>query len=86
MATYLIVHEVEDVEHWLSSPKRSEVFGALGVSHRTFADPEGSNRVGLLVEIPDLDAFQTFMQSEDAAAAMKNDGVRPDTLLMLAER
>lgn len=86
MATYLIVHEVEDVERWLSSPKRSELFGAMGVSHRTFADPQGSNRVGLLLEVPDLDAFQAFLQSEDAAAAMKHDGVRPDTRLMLAER
>ena len=27
MATHVIFHEVDDVEHWLSSPKREEVFG-----------------------------------------------------------
>ena len=30
MATYLITHEVDDVEHWWNSPKREEVFGPLG--------------------------------------------------------
>ena len=30
MATYVITHEVDDVDHWLSSPKREEVFGPWG--------------------------------------------------------
>lgn len=85
MATYLITHEVDDVDHWAASTKREEVFGPLGVTARTFRDPQGSNRVGLVAEIPDLDAFNEFMQSEEAAEAMKHDGVRPETLLVLAE-
>lgn len=85
MATYLIFHEVDDVEHWLASGSRDEVFGPLGVTTRTFTDPGGSNRVGLLAEIPDMDAFQAFMQTEEAADAMKHDGVRAETLLVLAE-
>ena len=85
MATYLAFHEVDDVEHWLSSPKREEVFGPMGVTARTFHDPEGSQRVGLVVEIPDLAAYQEFMQTEAAADAMKHDGVRPETLLVLSE-
>jgi len=85
MATHLIFHEVDDVEHWLQSPKREEVFGPLGITARTFRDPEGSNRVGLLVEIPDMAKFQEFMQTEEAAEAMRHDGVRPDTLLVLDE-
>ena len=52
MATHVIFHEVDDVEHWLSSPKREEVFGPMGITVRTFRDPQGSNRVGLIVEIP----------------------------------
>src|SRR5581483_4805635 len=51
MATHVIFHEVDDVEHWLSSPKREEVFGPMGITVRTFRDPQGSNRVGLIVEI-----------------------------------
>ena len=85
MATYLVFHEVDDVEHWLSSPKREEVFGPMGVTARTFHDPEGSQRVGLVVEIPDLAAYQEFMETEAAADAMKHDGVRPETLLVLSE-
>src|SRR5438105_8029260 len=54
MATHIAFHEVEDVEHWLRSPKREEVFGPLGITMRAFRDPEVSNRVGLIAEIPDL--------------------------------
>ena len=85
MATYLITHEVDDVDHWSNSPKRAEVFGPLGISLRTFRDPAGSNRVGLIAEIPDLKAFEEFLQSETAAEAIRHDGVRIDTLLVLAE-
>ena len=85
MATYLITHEVEDVDAWKASPKREEVFGPMGITVRTFSDPAGSNRVGLVAEIPDLEAFQAFMQTDEAAEAMKHDGVRPETLLVLRE-
>jgi hypothetical protein len=80
-----VFHEVDDVDHWLSSPRRQEVFGPMGISVRTFRDPEGSNRVGLIAEIPDMDAFRAMMQSEEGADAMKFDGVRPETLLTLTE-
>ena len=85
MPTYLAFHEVDDVEHWRNMPTREEVFSPLGVSHRTFIDPQGSNRVGLILEIPDFGKFQEFMQTEQAAEAMKRDGVRPDTLVVLEE-
>jgi len=85
MATRVIFHEVDDVEHWLQSPKRQEVFGPMGITARTFRDPQGSNRVGLIAEIPDMREFQEFMQTDEAAEAMKHDGVRPETLLVLDE-
>ncbi|HEY7959301.1 MAG TPA: hypothetical protein VID20_04495 [Sphingomicrobium sp.] len=85
MATHIAFHEVDDVDHWLSSSKRDEVFGALGITTRAFRDPAGSNRVGLIAEIPDFAAFQQFMATEAAADAMKADGVRPETLLILSE-
>jgi hypothetical protein len=86
VATYMVFLEVDDVEHWLASPKREEVFGPMGITIRTFADPANANRVGLVAEIPDLDAFQAMMASPVGAEAMKFDGVRPETLVMLAER
>lgn len=85
MATYLVFHEVDDVDHWLTSPKRDQLFGPVGITHRTFTDPQGSKRVGLIFEIPDLDAFQKLLQSDEAAEAMKYDGVHADTLLLFKE-
>jgi hypothetical protein len=52
---------------------------------RTFRDPDGSNKVALIAEIPDMNAFQEFMETEEAAEAMRYDGVRPPTLLVLEE-
>ena len=85
MATYVITHEVSDVEHWLTSPKREELFGPMGIVIRTFRDPDGSNKTGLIAEIPDMKAFQDVMKTEAAADAMKQDGVNPETLLMFRE-
>ncbi len=85
MATVLIFHEVNDVDHWLGSPRREEVFGPMGITVRTFVDPEKTNRVGLIVEVPDMAAFRRVMESEVAADAMRFDGVRPETVVMLVE-
>jgi hypothetical protein len=85
MATVLIFHEVDDVGHWLASPKRMELFGPLGMSARTFVDPTQSNRVGLIAEVPDMETFQNAMTSDAAAEAMKADGVRGDTVVVLVE-
>ncbi|TQJ40747.1 hypothetical protein FBY33_2833 [Arthrobacter sp. SLBN-112] len=85
MPTLIITHEVDDVEHWLSSPKRAEIFGPAGITVRTFIDPVKTNRVGLIVEVPDMDKFQRMMESKAAADAMKFDGVRPESILTLVE-
>ena len=85
MATYVITHEVDDVEHWLRSPKREEVFGPMGITIRTFRDADGSNKTALIAEIPDMEAFQEVMKSEAASDAMKHDGVNPATLLIFSE-
>jgi hypothetical protein len=85
MQTVLVFHEVDDVDHWLASPKREEFFGPLGMTARTFRDPDGSNRVGLIAEVPSIEAWEEALQSEAAAEAMKYDGVRPDTIVALVE-
>ena len=85
MATYVITHEVDDVDHWASSPKREEAFGTIGATVRVFRDPEGSNKVALIAEIPDMDKFQEFLKTDEAAEAMKHDGVKPETILVLGE-
>lgn len=85
MTTLLVLHEVDDVDHWLASPKREEFFGPKGLTARTFVDPNGSNRVGLVVETPDLATFEKALTAEGADDAMKHDGVRPDTIRVLVE-
>jgi hypothetical protein len=85
MPTLLVFHEVDDVDHWLASPKREEFFGPRGATVRTFRDPGASNRVGLLVEVPSMEAWEEALQTEEAAEAMKHDGVRPETILTLVE-
>ena len=85
MATYVITHEVDDVAHWLSSPKREELFGPMGITVRTFRDPNWSNKTALIAEIPDMEAFKEVMQRAAAADAMRHDGVNPETLVVFSE-
>jgi hypothetical protein len=86
MPTVLAHHDVKDKDHWLASPKREEFFGPLGVTDiRTFVDPENPTRVGLLMDVPDMDAVMAAMETEAAAEAMKYDGVLPETLVILVE-
>jgi len=81
MATVIAVHDVDDVAHWLGSPRRAEFFGAHGMTARTFVSPGGGRRVGLLIEnVPSLEALAEALKGPEAAAAMKYDGVHPDTV------
>ena len=82
MGMYFVVHEVDDVDHWLHSPKRQEIIGPMGVTGQLFTDTAKSNRVGLILDIPDMEAFQQLLQSETGADAMKFDGVRPETIMI----
>jgi hypothetical protein len=87
MPTVIAYHDVKDTEHWLASPKREEVFGPLGVTNiRTFVDPERPTRVGLVMDVADLDAVMAAMETDEAAEAMAYDGVMPETLVILVER
>ena len=50
---------------------------------REFVDPQNPSRVAVLMEIPDMDAVTAALQTEEAARVMGEDGVRPDTLVIL---
>ena len=82
MATYIAFPEVDDVDHWLHSPKRQELVGPMGITGQLFTDTARSNRVAVILEIPDMAAFQELLQSEAGADAMKFDGVRPETMVI----
>ena len=58
MPTVFGYHEVKDTGHWLASPKRQDLLGPLGVTNvRTFVDPERPTRVGVLMDVPDMEAL-----------------------------
>jgi hypothetical protein len=86
MPTVMAHHDVKDKDHWLASPKREEFFGPLGVTNiRTFVDPENPTRVGLVMDVADMDAVMAAMETQSAADAMAHDGVLPETLAILVE-
>ena len=86
MPTVMAYHDVKDKDHWLASPKREEFFGPLGVTNiRTFVDPENPTRVGLVMDVPDMDAVMRAMETEAAADAMAYDGVLTETVVILVE-
>ena len=58
MPTVIGHHDVKDTKHWLSSSKREEFFGPLGVTNiRTFVDPRNPAHVAIVMDVPDLDAL-----------------------------
>jgi hypothetical protein len=86
VATVVATHEVKDVDHWLSSPKRAELFGPIGVTNlRTLVAPTERTHVSLSMDVPDLEAMMAVIQSEAGAAAMEYDGVLGETLVLYIE-
>lgn len=84
MPTVIAYHEVNDQQHWLASSNRQKFFGPLGVTDiREFVDPENPSRVAVLMEIPDMDVVAAALQTEEAGRVMAEDGVRPETLVIL---
>ena len=82
MINIIGTHEVADRARWLASPKRAEVFGAMGIKIQTFIDAAAPTKCGVLYEIPDdkLEAFQIFMASPAGKEAAERDGVHLNTL------
>lgn len=90
MATLIIFHEVEDGQQWANSWKkgpgsRHEMFAQIGVTARNFRDPENPNSTGVILEVPDMERFQTFMASDEAKKAMEEDRLKPETMRVLGE-
>ena len=86
MPTVIGYHDVKDTKHWLASPMREKFFGPLGVTGiRKFVDPQNPTRVGVLMEVPDMNKLKTAMSSPGAAEAMAHDEVLAEPLVMLVE-
>jgi hypothetical protein len=86
MPTVMAYHDVKDKDQCLASPKREEFFGPLGVTNiRTLVDPGESTRVGLVMDVADMDAVMAARETQPAADAMAHDGVLPETLVIVVE-
>jgi hypothetical protein len=77
----IATHDVADVQHWFDSPKRAEFFGARGIRATAFRDPAGASKTcAVLIDTPDLEAFEKALAEPEAAEAEAYDGVDPDTI------
>jgi hypothetical protein len=86
MPTVIVTHDVEDTAHWLSSPKREEVFGPVGVTNiRTFVNPQNRTNVGLVMDVADMDAVMAMLESDEGRAAAEYDGVVVETIAFFIE-
>ncbi|MCU0307854.1 MAG: hypothetical protein MUE51_08840 [Thermoleophilia bacterium] len=86
MPTVIATHDVKDTAHWLASPKREEVFGPIGVTGiRTFVNPHNRTSVGLIMDVPDMDALMARLESDEGRAAAEYDGVLVETITFLIE-
>lgn len=90
MATMIIFHEVKSGDQWADAWRkgrgsRHELFAKVGVKARTFRDPKNFEATGVILDVPDMAALTTFLESAEVKKAMDEDGLRLDTLRMLVE-
>jgi len=90
MPTAIVFHEVKNGENWSEAWRkgrgsRHELFAKIGVKARTFRDPNNADSTGLILEIPDLAKFQTWLQSDEVKKAMNEDGLKVETMRLLVE-
>lgn len=90
LTTVTVTHEVEDQEAWVAAwtgpDSREELFRQHGVaSARIFTSPDDPERVGLILQVADMDALMSFMQSPEALQAASDDGVVWDTVQFMTE-
>lgn len=90
MTTAIIFHDVQDGAVWANAWKegsgsRHEMFRKIGVQCRNFRDPDNPNATGVIAEIPDMAAFEELLQSDEGQRAMREDGLKVETMRMLVE-
>ncbi|MCR9087489.1 MAG: hypothetical protein NXH97_12170 [Rhodobacteraceae bacterium] len=85
MPKLVATHEVDDVAHWLASPKREEIFAGVATNIQTYVLPGDAKRIALSMEVNDMDAFDAILKSQAGADAMTHDGVRPETIVLYIE-
>ena len=91
MPTLIVFHEVEDGQKWANAwqkgtgGSRHEMFAKIGITARTFRDPQNPDMTGLMMDVPDVEQWMSFLQSDEGKQAMAEDGLKVDTIRMLQE-
>jgi hypothetical protein len=82
MPKLVLTHEVDDVTHWLASPKRAEAFAGIATNLTTYVLSGDTQRVALSMDVADMDALDAMLKSDKGQAAAKHDGVRLGIIAM----
>ncbi len=85
-----ITHEVKDKDIWLAAwtgpNSRRAIFAEHGAGAiKVFSSPDDPKRVGLLVEVLDMDAMVAWLNSPESAAAKAEDGVIDSSIRVMTE-
>jgi hypothetical protein len=80
MAVMILTCEVEDPTQWEERFRtHTDLFRSMTISKPMRFAVDG-NHVAMYTEADDLDTYMKVFQSEATAAAMKEDGVKRDTV------
>ena len=90
MTHILITHGVDDGDHWAAAwsgdDSRKTLFKENGAAHvHAFRSADNPNLAGLVIAVKDMDSLTTMLASEEGIAAAAEDGVRPDTMVIMNE-
>ena len=90
MTTIIVFSETEDGENWVKAwhkgaESRHETFDKMGIKCRTFRDSNNHNSTGVLFDIPDMTAFETFLEGDEVKQTMAEDGLKLETFRKLTE-
>lgn len=85
MTTVIATHEVEDGDRWIQAwnrkpGSRHDLMASIGATARVFRSPVNPNLTGIIFEVADLSKFNALLQSDEGKKAMKEDGVKVETL------
>jgi hypothetical protein len=88
MTTLMIMHEVQDGDHWAKAWKkgpgsRHEMFAEYGANARTFRDESNPHLTGIMVDVTDMDKLMAMMATEEGKKAMAEDGLKVETIRIL---
>ena len=71
---------------WTGPNSRREMFAENGAGAvKIFSSPDDPKRVGLFVEVLDMDAMGAWLNSPKGAAAKAEDGVIDSTIRVMTE-